>query len=220
MEGSELIPNYYSLIPNFLLSSNLKIDSSSGFDAISQSIESIFSKKSTQQSILFAKKGLKILFKNYNDFLKKKNIYNSYKMALGANLSGKAINISRTTAPHALSYPLTAHFNIPHGHAVSLTLNKFLKFNYRHLNKSNCNFDLNKRFQLLFNLTKSKNLFELDLFLNTLKKKASLEQNFSKLGVNIETGINRILNGLNDQRLANNPIKVSKKDIKYILENF
>ena len=220
VEGSELIPNYYSLIPNFLLSSNLKIDSSSGFDAISQSIESIFSKKSTQQSILFAKKGLKILFKNYNDFLKKKNIYNSYKMALGANLSGKAINISRTTAPHALSYPLTAHFNIPHGHAVSLTLNKFLKFNYRHLNKSNCNFDLNKRFQLLFNLTKSKNLFELDLFLNTLKKKASLEQNFSKLGVNIETGINRILNGLNDQRLANNPIKVSKKDIKYILENF
>ena len=141
-------------------------------------------------------------------------------MALGANLSGKAINISRTTAPHALSYPLTAHFNIPHGHAVSLTLNKFLKFNYSHLNKSDCNFDLNERFQLLFDLTKSKNLDELDLFLNKIKKTASLEQNFLKLGIKIEAEINRIVGGLNDQRLANNPVKVSKKDIKYILKNF
>jgi len=37
-------------------------------------------------------------------------------------LSGKAINISKTTAAHALSYSLTAHYGLPHGHAVALTL--------------------------------------------------------------------------------------------------
>ena len=45
-------------------------------------------------------------------------------MCLAAFYSGKAISISKTTAPHALSYPFTSYFNIPHGHAVSLTLNE------------------------------------------------------------------------------------------------
>ena len=47
-------------------------------------------------------------------------------MCQAANLAGEAINISRTTAPHAISYPFTSIYNISHGHAVSLTLNKFL----------------------------------------------------------------------------------------------
>ena len=46
-------------------------------------------------------------------------------------MSGEAINISKTTAPHAVSYPFTSIYNISHGHAVSLTINKFLKFNYK-----------------------------------------------------------------------------------------
>ena len=63
-------------------------------------------------------------------------------MALAANFSGKAISISKTTAPHALSYPFTAFYNISHGHAVSLTLNDFLKFNFETMaySKSKFNF--------------------------------------------------------------------------------
>ena len=51
-------------------------------------------------------------------------------MCLAANLSGKAISISKTIAPHAVSYPFTSYYGISHGHAVSLTLEKFLKFNF------------------------------------------------------------------------------------------
>ena len=49
------------------------------------------------------------------------------------NLAGQAINISKTTAPHALSYPFTAYYKISHGHAVSLTFNEILKYNYQNL---------------------------------------------------------------------------------------
>jgi len=220
VEGEDIKPDFYSIIPEFLISSNYKIDASSGFDAISQAIESLFSKKSTHASILFAKRSLNILLKNYITFLGKKNLNNSYKMALGANLAGKAINISKTTAPHALSYPFTALYNVPHGHAVSLTLNKFLKFNYLNLNQSNCNFDLKKRFQLLFKLTNTQNVNELDYYLLEIKKKAGLEQDFFKLGVNINKDYYKIIKGFNEQRLKNNPIKISIKDIQYILKNF
>ena len=50
-------------------------------------------------------------------------------MCLAANLSGEAISISKTTAPHAVSYPFSAMFGLDHGHAVSLTIEKFLLFN-------------------------------------------------------------------------------------------
>ena len=42
---------------------------STGFDAISQSIESLISKKSNEKSILFAKKSLELSLKNYLNFL-------------------------------------------------------------------------------------------------------------------------------------------------------
>ena len=41
---------------------------------------------------------------------------------LGAHLGGRAIDVSKTTAAHALSYQLTMRHGIPHGHAVGLTL--------------------------------------------------------------------------------------------------
>ena len=37
---------------------------------------------------------------------------------LGSYWAGRAIDISRTTAAHALSYYMTATYGIPHGHAV------------------------------------------------------------------------------------------------------
>jgi alcohol dehydrogenase class IV len=43
-------------------------------------------------------------------------------MCLGASLAGAAIDLTRTTAAHALSYPLTARLGLPHGVAVAVHL--------------------------------------------------------------------------------------------------
>ena len=65
-------------------------------------------------------------------------------MLYASNLAEKAISISKTTAPHAVSYPFTSLFNISHGHAVSLTLSKFILFNYQNIEAADCSFNLNK----------------------------------------------------------------------------
>ena len=83
-------------------------------------------------------------------------------MCLAANLSGEAISISKTTAPHAVSYPFTALYNISHGHAVSLTLNKFLKFNYKNLALAKFNFNLGDRFKTLLSLSNTLNFEDFD----------------------------------------------------------
>ena len=217
IEGEILKPDYFFLIPEFIKGASKKIKSSSGFDAISQAIESLISKRSNLKSVKFAKKSLKISLKYYLDFLKNPNQFNTSAMSLAAHLSGQAINISRTTAPHAVSYPFTSIYNISHGHAVSLTLNEFIRFNYSHLKYAKCNFDLKKRYEILFSLIGGKNLNDLDRYLLNLKKSANLESDFRKLGINLENGLSKIISGINNARLSNNPINLDKQDIKLIL---
>lgn len=217
VESEILKPDINFLIPELVLKNKKKLKSSAGFDAISQAIESMISKKSTTRSVAFALNSLDLSLKNYLSFIKKPNLNNSYNMCRAAYLSGRAISISKTTAPHALSYPFTAHFGVSHGHAVSLTLNEFLLFNFKHIKKSNCSFNLENRFNKIFSVTRTKNINELNLYLINLKKKAGLIQNLSKFNININRDYSKIISGVNIQRLSNNPISLEKKDIKNIL---
>ena len=217
VEGPDLKPDFHFLIPELVIGSSMKIKASAGFDAIAQAIESINSKKSNSKSVEFSKKSLKISKENFLKFLKKPNLENTSAMCMAANLSGEAISISKTTAPHAFSYPFTAIYNISHGHAVSLTLNKFLRFNYDNFQLADCNFDLQNRYQIIFDTTKTSNISDLNNFLSKLKKEANLENDFKKLGIDIEKDYENIISGVNILRLSNNPIKLEKQDLKKII---
>ena len=217
VENHLLKPNYFFIIPSFLLKLNYKIKASTGFDALSQSIESIISLRSNKTSRYYAEESLKLIDKYFTSYLHKPDKINSFYMGLAANLSGKAINITKTTAPHAVSYPFTSLYGIPHGHAVSLTLNKFLAFNYKNLNQVSSNFDLKNRFQSLFRVTKSKNFNEFSSFLENLKKEARLNKKLKTMGVNINKNLSKILSGVNFKRLKNNPIPTDLTVVKKIL---
>lgn len=50
-------------------------------------------------------------------------------MLIASHLAGRAIDIAQTTACHALSYPLTSHYGVPHGRAVAVLLAPVWRFN-------------------------------------------------------------------------------------------
>ena len=150
-------PDFFFLVPELVVTASRDIKASAGFDAIAQAIESLISRKSNEKSVKFAERSLQISLKYFIDFLEKPNLENTSAMNFAANLAGEAINISKTTAPHAVSYPFTSMYNISHGHAVSLTLNQFLEFNYKNISKANCNFDLSTRYKIMFKAAKTKN---------------------------------------------------------------
>jgi alcohol dehydrogenase class IV len=212
-------PNYFFLIPDLILNNKKTLKASSGFDAISQAVESMISVKSNKPSLVFAKKSLEFSLNNYLNFFSKPNLKNAKMMSLAAMYSGKAIDITKTTAPHAVSYPFTALYGISHGHAVSLTLEKFLKFNFFNINKSTCNFDLKKRYDSLFKIFKVKNIYELENKIKNLKYRTRLNDNFKDLNIDINNNYHKILDGVNLQRLKNNPIKLQRKDLKFLLLN-
>ena len=219
VEGKEIIPDNFFLIPEFIIGNKKELKISSGFDAIAQAMESIISLRSNEKSLFYAKKSLKLSLKNYLNFVNKPTPINSFKMLLGANLAGKAISISKTTAPHAVSYPLTSHFGISHGNAVSTTLDDFLTFNYLNMQKVKSSFDLKKRYKLLFNLTNTKDIYELVKFIKFVKKKSGAENKLNKLNLKGEIIIPKILSGVNLARLSNNPVNLEIEDLKFILYN-
>ena len=216
-ESELLIPDNFFLIPEFLISAPNKIKASAGFDAIAQALESLISKKSNDQSVSYASKSLGVSINSYISFLNNPNIKNATEMSIASNLAGKAINISKTTAPHAASYPFTSLFNISHGHAVGLFFERFFKFNYDNLEKSETSFDLKQRFELIFNLFDVKNINDFNSKIILMKKKAKLEDNLEILNINVKKSSEKIIKGINLLRLGNNPVKINEKDILKII---
>lgn len=115
------IPQYVYMEPEFLETLSDYTRKSTLADAVSQCIEAIWAKNATEESTEYACKGLRLLLDNTMKYLRgEKSVFADVQM--GAYYSGKAIDISKTTAAHALSYKLSQKCNISHGHAVFLTL--------------------------------------------------------------------------------------------------
>jgi alcohol dehydrogenase class IV len=216
-ESELLIPDNFFLVPEFLISAPKKIKASAGFDAIAQALESLISKKSDSKSVEYAIKSLQISTKNFIPFLKNPNKINATEMSIASNLAGKAISISKTTAPHATSYPFTSLFKISHGHAVSLFFENFFKFNFDNLERSETSFDLKKRYDLIFKILEVNNINNFISKISTIKKNANLEDNLTSLKINFKNSSEEIIKGINLLRLGNNPIKIDAKDIYNII---
>jgi len=219
--GRQILPDEFFLFPDLVIKSPNTIKSSSGFDAIAQAVESMFSPNSNKKSFYYSKKSLELSLKNIVNTYKRPSINNTFKMSLAAYYSGKAITITKTSVPHALSYPFTAHFGINHGHAVSLTFNEFLKFNFIHSEKSKKKEHLFKIYKILFSLTKSRSIIELDNFFKKIKDEIRLENNFEKLKIDMNKDLNKIITGVSPERLSNAPISITRRDIKdFLFRNY
>ncbi|GGM41555.1 alcohol dehydrogenase [Longimycelium tulufanense] len=104
----------------------------SGLDALSQAIESYWAAAATAGSRQLAQGALQDLFPALGAVAEHGSFADPQirgRLAVGAALSGAAINQTRTTAAHALSYSLTARLGITHGVAVALHLRWLLGYN-------------------------------------------------------------------------------------------
>ncbi len=129
---ASLLPEYAIIDPVLTRSMPPSITASTGLDAFCQAIESIWSVGATEQSLAFAKEAASLAIEHLEVSTNNpaaENFAARLGMARASHLAGKAINISKTTASHALSYAITSKFGIPHGIAVALTIRHMLAYN-------------------------------------------------------------------------------------------
>lgn len=90
-------------------------------DALCQAIESWWSRKCTAESAFCARKAIAGILGDMDAYLKGDEEA-AHMVLRAANRAGQAINVTTTTAAHAMSYKLTGLYGIAHGHAVALCL--------------------------------------------------------------------------------------------------
>ena len=115
----DILPEYVLLRADLLKGLPIGQRKATAMDALCHSVESYWSVKSTDESRETAKEAISVILKNIDGYISGDEEA-SLQMLKAANLAGKAINITQTTAGHAMCYQLTHIYGLPHGYAAAL----------------------------------------------------------------------------------------------------
>lgn len=119
---ASIAPDYAVLEPMLLKTLPLYQKKCTMLDALCQGIESLWSVNSTEESMLYGKIAIQGIMDYWHEYIEQNTDEAARGIMSAANYAGRAINITQTTAPHAMSYKLTSIYGLPHGHAVALCL--------------------------------------------------------------------------------------------------
>lgn len=123
-----IIPQMAVLMPELLDTLPLYQKKCTMLDALCQAIESWWSVAATEESVSLAKRAVSLILEAMSGYLAGSDRASARKMLHGANLAGQAINLTATTAAHAMSYQLTSLYGLPHGHAVAVCMGEVWQF--------------------------------------------------------------------------------------------
>ncbi len=121
VDGALALPSDVILDASFLSMLPFFQKACTMLDALCQAIESWWSVHATQESIALAEQAIRSICTAMDGYLNNTADGNE-KMLIAANIAGQAIHLTRTTAPHAMSYKLTKCYGFPHGQSVALAL--------------------------------------------------------------------------------------------------
>lgn len=117
--SESFIPETVLMDPSVLKTLPLYQKKATMCDALCHAIESFWSVNSTDESKEYSREAIKCVLKYMDGYLNNTDEGNA-GMLQAAHMAGKAINITQTTAGHAMCYKITSLFGCAHGHAAIL----------------------------------------------------------------------------------------------------
>ncbi len=208
------IPQYVLFDPTVLTTLNGYHRKASMLDALCHAIESFWSIHSTEESMTYSAEAIRIIWENTEGYLANKP-ENNQKMMEAAYLAGKAINITQTTAGHAMCYKLTTIYSIAHGFAAALCtacLWQYMLENITKCTDSRGEEHLKKVFTQIAECSGDSDRYSAAKKFSQFVEDMIDEVTFDKEDLNL------LINSVNPVRLGNNPVKLEKADIKNIYE--
>lgn len=202
-----IIPDYAILEPSLLKSLPNYQKRCTMLDALCQAIESWWSVNSTDESKKYSEKAIRTIMENWEDYIFKNTDAAASNIMEAANYAGRAINITATTAAHAMSYKVTSLYNFPHGHAVAVCMPEV--WAYMQENTANCIDDRGCEYlnQTLMQIAR---MISLEQFKGIL---AELDMKYP-VAKNKDTEIEALVESVNPIRLKNNPVALSTEVLR------
>ncbi len=204
-----IIPDFALICPDFLKTLPLYQKKCTLLDALSQSIESFWSVNSTEESREYSARSIELIVKYKNEYLFGDSDEAREGIMSAANLSGRAINITQTTAPHAMSYKLTSLYGLPHGHSVAISLPYVWEYMIENVGLTSDKRGpeyLQKTFDEIASSLSCKSPLEAVAY---FKKMLSELEIFAPNAENREADIELLTASVNPTRLKNNPVPLS-----------
>lgn len=210
LTDDKLYAEHAIIIPELTIDLPLVTTISTALDALSHATEAYWSRHSNPVSQALSLQSIEKIIKELtNDNLDLTSLETRENLAIGSLLAGLSFSNTRTTACHAISYPLTMKYNIPHGIAVSMTLGKMMEINSQEI------FELNRLLQA-FN---AESVLDVQRKIETIYMKFDIKYNLSDYNV-LETDIQPLVEqSFTKGRIDNNPVDLSAKQIEEVLRS-
>jgi len=206
-----IVPDIAILEPSSLKTLPVYQKKCTMLDALCQGIESWWSVNSNDESIGYSKKAVQMIIDNWKAYIFDNTDEAAVKIMEAANYAGRAINITATTAAHAMSYKITSMYNLPHGHAVAVCMPEVWGYMLDHTD--DC-IDSRGADYLRNTLSDISEMFSLDSF-KQLMTDLAMEYPVS---TNKEADVNLLTESVNPVRLKNNPVALESKVLHEMYE--
>ena len=126
----KLIPSYAILDAELLTTAPSSVAAACGVDAMVHALEAYISKDASPFSDAMAEKALELIGKNIRAYVADRtNIEAAEGMLVGSLFAGIAFSWARLGDVHAMSHPVSAYFNVPHGVANAILLPVIVEYN-------------------------------------------------------------------------------------------
>ena len=125
------VPGWVLMEPELLESLPMYQRKATMLDAFCHAAESFWSVNSTEDSRENAAEAIRLVLKYAGSYLANEKDGNA-QMLRAANIAGKAINVTQTTAGHAMAYKITTLYGLSHGHAVALVVDSLWPYMAAH----------------------------------------------------------------------------------------
>lgn len=207
----DFIPDYVLLDESLLLTVPDYQRKCTCLDALCHSIESFWSAKATDESREYARKSI-ALFMEHKDGYMHNTIQGNRGMLMASYYGGKAINITGTTAAHAMCYNITMNCGTAHGHSVASCLVEIWRHMLEHNDDVN---DPQGRANVISTFNQLNDMMGgLDAFERLVYHEFKLDR--PRAGIE---DIPAFVSKVNVSRLGNNPTVLSSDDVAKIYAN-
>jgi alcohol dehydrogenase class IV len=203
-----VLPDYAVLEPTVLKTLPLYQKKCTMMDALCQGIESWWSVNSTEESYEYSRKTIELIMANWRKYIFENDDEAAKQIMLAANYGGRAINITQTTAAHAVSYKITSLYKLPHGHAVAVCLPEIWEYMIEHMDKCIDNRGqeyLTGIFAKISNSMGCENPKQAINAFRLMMKEMDLK---NPVAVNREEELEVLSTSVNPVRLKNNPVSI------------
>ena len=126
----KLIPAYAILDAELLTTAPASVAAACGIDALVHALEAYISTDASPFSDAMAEKALELIGGNIRKYVANRaNTEAAEAMLIGSLFAGIAFSWARLGNVHAMSHPVSAYFNVPHGVANAILLPTIVEYN-------------------------------------------------------------------------------------------